>query len=139
MEKPKEYKKVSWISTVFLLFVYIIFGSLTFALFINTPGKIISEIIGGLKGNILSNIRNDSPYFFVCSILMSIICVLSVPNVAMSVFEIVDPKHEIKCMFVTDWKVILVRFAILIVICVISVAIPRFDVLVSLYIFKRNK
>lgn len=81
--------------------------------------------------------NNTSIPFYICTLLVSLMCVFSYPVIVMPALELIEPQrneNDTK-MFVITPKRILFRIIMIIFISIIAFLFPSFNIVISLYIF----
>lgn len=108
---------------------YVIFSFLLVLVYNNSEN--------GIESNILYNMNNTSIPFYICTLLVSLMCVFSYPVIVMPALELIEPQrneNDTK-MFVITPKRILFRIIMIIFISIIAFLFPSFNIVISLYIF----
>lgn len=129
MEEPSEFPLMAIISLILSSFFYIIFTSILVMLFTNS-----SDFGNGVKNNILYNISKDSIWYYISTLLISIMCIFSFPVAVMPALQLIEPKsiHKDKHLFTITPLKIVFRISITIGVAAVAYMFPNFNIVISL-------
>lgn len=133
MQTPDDFNRILSITTASSALFYAICNSFLYILFHNAPH--------GVKGNILENMHTDSPFYYIATVLVSLMCVFSYPVTVMPALQLCEPKGDTTAnntdrgLFTHNYKKILFRIFVVVAASVTAFFFPSFNIVVSLHIF----
>lgn len=134
MQVPDDFNRILSITTTSSALFYAICNSFLYILFHNT--------VGGVKGNILENMHTESVFYYVSTVLVSLMCVFSYPVTVMPALQLCEPKSDEndRGLFTHNYKKIIFRISVVVIASITAFFFPTFNIVVSLYIllFKYN-
>lgn len=129
MKQPQKFSLMAKISVSIASFFYIVIVCILVLLYNNNEN--------GVETNILFNLDKESIWYYICTILISLMCVFSFPCCLMPAIQIIEPhsRNDDNGLFTNDYRKILIRLGSIIIILILSMLFPNFNIVMAFDIF----